>query len=219
MADILKLLTKVGDSSATVLFLGETGTGKGLLATVVPRDLERPRRSLRAGAIARRFLSSCSRASSSVTCRAHSPAQTRDKTGLFEEAEGGGPSSSTRSRRFRDRAGQAAAPSRTAAKVRPVGATRSSRVDAPVICATNGDLRERIQNGRFLEDLFYRLNDITMRVPALRERREDIPTLAQHFLDLYCRQMEKPLKGFSADASRRLLAHEWRGNVRELEKS
>jgi DNA-binding NtrC family response regulator len=92
-------------------------------------------------------------------------------------------------------------------------------VDARVICATNLDLRERIQSGRFLEDLFYRLNDITVRVPALRERREDIPTLAQHFLELYGRQMEKNLKGFAPDLIKALLAHEWRGNVRELEKT
>src|SRR5262249_56922145 len=103
--------------------------------------------------------------------------------------------------------------------IRPVGSTRSKRVDARVICATNGDLRERIQSGRFLEDLFYRLNDITVRVPALRERREDIPTLAQHFLDFYGDQMEKNLKGFAPDVIKALLAHEWRGNVRELEKT
>ena len=100
-----------------------------------------------------------------------------------------------------------------------MGATRSHHVDARVICATGCDLRDRIQEGRFLEDLFYRLNDITIRVPALRERREDIPVLAQHFFATYTRQMDKSLKGFSPDVLRALLAHEWRGNVRELEKT
>jgi DNA-binding NtrC family response regulator len=100
-----------------------------------------------------------------------------------------------------------------------VGATRSKRVDARVICATGVDLRDRIREGRFLEDLYYRLNDITVRVPALRERREDIPVLAQHFLSLYSRQMEKDLRGFGPEVMQLFLAHEWRGNVRELDKT
>jgi DNA-binding NtrC family response regulator len=100
-----------------------------------------------------------------------------------------------------------------------VGATRSKKVDARVICATGVDLRERIREGRFLEDLYYRLNDITVRVPALRERREDIPVLAQHFLTVYARQMEKNVRGFAPDILRSFLNHEWRGNVRELEKT
>jgi DNA-binding NtrC family response regulator len=100
-----------------------------------------------------------------------------------------------------------------------VGATRSKRVDARVICATGVDLRGRIKEGKFLEDLYYRLNDITVRVPALRERREDIPMLAQHFLNLYARQMEKSARGFSPEVMRIFLAHEWRGNVRELDKT
>jgi transcriptional regulator with PAS, ATPase and Fis domain len=104
-------------------------------------------------------------------------------------------------------------------EIRPVGATRSKRVDARVICATGVDLRDRIREGRFLEDLYYRLNDITVRVPALRERREDIPVLAQHFLSLYSRQMEKDLRGFSPEVTQLFLAHEWRGNVRELDKT
>jgi DNA-binding NtrC family response regulator len=104
-------------------------------------------------------------------------------------------------------------------EIRPVGATRSKRVDARVICATGCDLRERIKEGRFLEDLYYRLNDITVRVPALRERREDIPILAQHFLAYYSRQMEKALAGFSPELMRAFLDYDWRGNVRELEKT
>jgi DNA-binding NtrC family response regulator len=104
-------------------------------------------------------------------------------------------------------------------EVRPVGATRSRRVDARVICATGVDLRERIKAGRFLEDLYYRLNDITVRVPSLRDRREDIPLLCQHFLDYYSRQMEKRVRGIAPDVMHVFLEHEWRGNVRELEKT
>ena len=92
-------------------------------------------------------------------------------------------------------------------------------MDARVICATGVDLRDRIREGRFLEDLYYRLNDITVRVPSLRERREDIPVLAQHFLAVFSRQMEKSVRGFSPEVMRVMLEHEWRGNVRELEKT
>src|SRR5262249_13745078 len=77
----------------------------------------------------------------------------------------------------------------------------------------------RIREGRFLEDLYYRLNDITVRVPALRERREDVPVLAQHFLTQYSRQMDKAVKGFAPEVMRLFLECEWRGNVRELEKT
>jgi Nif-specific regulatory protein len=216
MADILKLLTKVGDSSATLLFLGETGTGKGLLAHVVHEISSRrdgPFVQVNCAAIPEQLLES----ELFGYVQGAFTGANRDKTGLFEEAEGG--------TIFLDEIEKV--PETVQAKmlhvldrgeVRPVGATRSKRVDARVICATNGDLRERIQSGRFLEDLFYRLNDITVRVPSLRERREDIPTLAQHFLDLYSRQMEKSIKGFAPDVIKALLAHEWRGNVRELEK-
>src|SRR5207253_3249325 len=118
----------------------------------------------------------------------------KDKSGLFEEADGG--------TIFLDEIEKV--PEVVQAKllhvldrgeIRPVGATRNRKVDARVICATGCDLRERIRAGRFLEDLYYRLNDITVRVPALRERREDVPVLAQHFLTLYARQMEKSIQG------------------------
>jgi DNA-binding NtrC family response regulator len=88
-----------------------------------------------------------------------------------------------------------------------------------VICATGCDLRDRIKQGRFLEDLYYRLNDISIRVPSLRERREDVPVLAQHFLAHYSKQMEKRIGGLAPDIMKAFLEYEWRGNVRELEKT
>ena len=143
----------------------------------------------------------------------------RDKSGLFEEADGGTHLPRRDREDSRVGAGQAAArarprrdpPGRRDAQAQ--GRTRAS------ICATGSDLRERIREGRFLEDLYYRLNDITVRVPALRERREDIPVLAQHFLAMYSRQMEKTVRGFAPEVLRVFLEHEWRGNVRELEKT
>ena len=217
MTNIINLLTKVGDSSATVLFMGETGTGKGLLAQVVHEISNRrdgPFVQVNCAALPEQLLES------ELFGYVHGAftGAVRDKSGLFEEAEGG--------TIFLDEIEKV--PESVQAKllhvldcaeIRPVGATRSRKVNARVICATGCDLHERIKEGRFLEDLYYRLNDITVRVPALRERREDIPALAQHFLALYSRQMEKPLRGFSPDVMSNFLELEWRGNVRELEKT
>jgi Nif-specific regulatory protein len=217
MQNILSLLHKVGDSPATVLFMGETGTGKGLFAQVVheiSNRRDRPFVQVNCAALPEPLLES------ELFGYVHGAftGAVRDKTGLFEEAEGG--------TIFLDEIEKV--PESVQAKllhvldrgeIRPVGATRSRRVNARVICATGCDLRERIREGRFLEDLYYRLNDITVRVPALRERREDIPLLAQHFLDFYARQMDKNVQGFAPEVMRVFLTQEWRGNVRELEKT
>jgi Nif-specific regulatory protein len=217
MSEILTLLSKVGDSSATVLFMGETGTGKGLLAQVVHEMSNRrdhPFVQVNCAALPEQLLES------ELFGYVHGAftGALRDKTGLFEEAEGG--------TIFLDEIEKV--PESVQAKllhvldrgeIRPVGATRNRSVNARVICATGCDLRERIKDGRFLEDLFYRLNDITVRVPPLRERREDIPVLAQFFLAQFSRQMEKPLNGFAPEVMRVFLNAEWRGNVRELEKA
>jgi transcriptional regulator with GAF, ATPase, and Fis domain/Tfp pilus assembly protein PilF len=217
MSEILTLLSKVGDSSATVLFMGETGTGKGLLAQVVHEMSKRRDHAfvqVNCAALPEQLLESelFGYVHGAFTGALH------DKPGLFEEADSG--------TIFLDEIEKV--PESVQAKllhvldrgeIRPVGATRNRSVNARVICATGCDLRERIKDGRFLEDLFYRLNDITVRVPALRERREDIPVLAQHFLSVFSRQMEKPLKGFTPEVLRVFLGHEWRGNVRELEKA
>ena len=90
------------------------------------------------------------------------------------------------------------------------------RVDVRVIAATNKDLLQEIGAGRFREDLFYRLNVVTLVLPPLRERREDIPLLAQHFLAIFSEKNRKPIKGFTPQAMDCLLRHEWPGNVREL---
>ena len=217
MTNILSLLVKVGDSSATVLFMGETGTGKGLLAQVVheiSNRRDRPFVQVNCAALPEQLLESelFGYVQGAFTGAA------RDKLGLFEEAEGG--------TIFLDEIEKV--PESVQAKllhvldrseIRPVGATRSKKVNARVICATGSDLRERIKEGRFLEDLYYRLNDITVRVPTLRERREDIPVLAQHFLEQYARQMERNVTGLAPEVMRVFLDYEWRGNVRELEKT
>jgi transcriptional regulator with GAF, ATPase, and Fis domain/Tfp pilus assembly protein PilF len=217
MAGILNLLTKVGDSNATILFMGETGTGKGLLAQVVHEmsaRRDRPFVQVNCAALPEQLLES----ELFGYVQGAFTGATRDKTGLFEEAEGG--------TIFLDEIEKI--PESVQAKllhvldrseIRPVGATRSRKVDARVICATGCDLRERIKAGRFLEDLYYRLNDITVRVPALRERREDIPVLVHHFLSQFARQMEKKVAGLDPRVLQVFLDYGWRGNVRELEKT
>jgi Nif-specific regulatory protein len=217
VASIMTLLRKVADSSATILFMGETGSGKGLFAQVVhemSNRRDRPFVQVNCAALPEHLLES----ELFGYVQGAFTGATRDKSGLFEEAAGG--------TIFLDEIEKV--PESVQAKllqvldrgeIRPVGATRTRKVEARVVCATGGDLRERIREGRFLEDLYYRLNDITVRVPSLRERREDIAVLGQHFLGVYSRQMGKTVRGFAPEVLRLFLESEWRGNVRELEKT
>jgi DNA-binding NtrC family response regulator len=98
-----------------------------------------------------------------------------------------------------------------------LGGVQEIQVDVRIIAATNIDLRQAVRDGRFREDLFYRLNVITVDLPPLRARREDIPLLAQHFLEFYSKENDLPLRKLSADAMHALMDYEWPGNVRELE--
>ena len=104
-------------------------------------------------------------------------------------------------------------------KVRPIGSTEESDVDVRIIAATNKDFEKEIAEGRFREDLYYRLSVIPVHLPSLRERKEDIPLLARHFLEKFRKVMEKPIEGISPEVVRRLETYEWPGNVRELENT
>jgi two-component system response regulator PilR (NtrC family) len=104
-------------------------------------------------------------------------------------------------------------------KVRPVGSNEENDVDVRIIAATNKNFEKEIAEGRFREDLYYRLSVIPIQLPPLRERREDIPLLARHFLETFRKSMEKPINGISPEAMRQLEAYEWPGNVRELENT
>jgi two-component system, NtrC family, response regulator HydG len=99
----------------------------------------------------------------------------------------------------------------------PLGSTRSHQSDCRVLAATNSDLRREVREGRFREDLFYRLNVINLVLPTLKERAEDIPLLASHFLALHAARNNKPLDGVSLDALVALQAYDWPGNIRELQ--
>ncbi len=100
-----------------------------------------------------------------------------------------------------------------------VGGTRSRKVDVRIIAATNRRLEDEVRNGRFREDLFYRLNVVRLHIPPLRERPEDVRLLAEHFARASAAEQRKPLLGFSAEAERQLLAHTWPGNIRELQNT
>jgi transcriptional regulator with GAF, ATPase, and Fis domain/tetratricopeptide (TPR) repeat protein len=217
MQEILTLLAKVGDSTASILLMGETGTGKGLLARAIHEmSVRREGRfvAVNCAALPDTLLES---ELFGYVAGAFTGA-VRDKEGLFKEADGG--------TIFLDEVEKISEPLQAKllhvldhGEIRPVGSTRSYRVDARVIAATNSDLRDRIKDGRFLEDLYYRMNDIAVTVPPLRERREDIAALTDHFLAHYARQMDKPIPQLLPAVRTALLNHEWRGNVRELEKA
>ncbi len=104
-------------------------------------------------------------------------------------------------------------------EIQRVGSDRSIRIDVRIIVATNKNLEKEVKNGRFREDLFYRLNVIHIRIPALKERSDDIPLLARHFLDRYAQKNRKQFKGFTPAAMDALMKHSWPGNVRELENA
>jgi Nif-specific regulatory protein len=140
----------------------------------------------------------------------------RNKKGLFELADGG--------TMFLDEVGEA--PPAIQAKllrvlqegeIWPVGAPRPRTVDVRTVSATHRDLERMVRDGTFRQDLFYRLHVFPVRMPALRERREDVPLLARHFLERYAREFGRQISGFVPDALDRLAAYDWPGNVRELQ--
>jgi transcriptional regulator with GAF, ATPase, and Fis domain len=216
MLEILSLVEKVGSSSATILIQGETGTGKALVAEAIhscsPRK-EKPFVPISCSAIPDSLLESelFGHVQGAFT------GAIRDKRGLFEEAEGGTvfldevakttKSVQAKLLHFLDKK-----------EIRAVGSTKWKRVDGRIICATNMDLKAMIKEGGFLEDLYYRLSDITISVPPLRERKDDIPLLVEHFLKDFSAQNNKPVRGVTRGAMQLLMDYGWPGNVRELEK-
>jgi len=217
MLEILGLVEKVGSSSATILIQGETGTGKALVAEAIhscsPRK-NKPFVPISCTAIPDSLLESelFGHVEGAFT------GAIRDKKGLFEEAEGGTvfldevakttKSVQAKLLHFLDRK-----------EIRAVGSTRWKTVDARILCATNVNLKAMIKEGEFLEDLYYRLSDITISVPPLRERKDDIPLLVDHFLKKFAAQNDKPARGVTRGAMQLLMDYVWPGNVRELEKT
>ncbi|HYG70522.1 MAG TPA: sigma-54 dependent transcriptional regulator [Anaeromyxobacteraceae bacterium] len=214
MRDVLERVVRVAPTDATVLVTGESGTGKELVARalhVASRRGDRPFVPVNCAAITETLLESelFGHAKGAFT------GATRARRGLFEEANGG--------TLFIDEIGETTPGFQAKllralqeGEIRRVGESQALQVDVRVIAATNQDLRKAIAEKRFREDLYYRLAVVPLRIPPLRERREDIPLLAAHFLARYNGRTSAS-KSISAEAIARLMAHDWPGNVRELE--
>jgi transcriptional regulator with PAS, ATPase and Fis domain len=217
MRRVFDLIRSIAPTSSTVLVNGESGTGKELVAKAIhalsPRR-DAPFVSVNCAALPETLLESelFGHMKGSFT-DAH---QTRK--GLFETAH--------RGTLMLDEVGEMPMSMQVKLlralqekRVRRVGAMEEVDVDVRVIAATNRALDVMVRQGRFREDLFYRLNVIPIDVPALRERREDIPVIAEHFLRIFATEMGKDVRGFAPDAMERLVASPWPGNVRELENA
>jgi len=212
---VLDLVTKVADSDATVLVTGESGTGKELIARAVHYNSPRADRMLvtvNCGAIPEELLES----ELFGHVRGAFTSAVNQREGRFSLADGG--------TIFLDEIGDMS-PNLQVKLLRvlqdrtfePVGSSKTVTVDVRVVAATNQNLEQAIRERRFREDLFYRLNVFPIEVPALRERPEDVPLLAQHFLEQANEQKGKRVEGIHPQALDLLCAHPWPGNVRELE--
>jgi DNA-binding NtrC family response regulator len=215
LRDVLDLVDKVAEVDSTVLITGESGTGKELIARAIHYNSRRAERvlvSLNCGAIPEELLESelFGHVKGAFT-GAVAPRQ-----GRFAMADGG--------TIFLDEIGDMS-PNLQVKLLRvlqersfePVGSSKSQRVDVRVIAATNQNLVTAIRTGGFREDLFYRLNVIPIEVPPLRQRKEDLPLLVQHFLDRLNAEKARKVEGITEEALDRLAEHDWPGNVRELE--
>ncbi|HTJ80774.1 MAG TPA: sigma 54-interacting transcriptional regulator [Polyangiaceae bacterium] len=212
---VIKQLEKVVDTRVTVLIEGETGTGKELIAAAMHYRSRRRDKLFVAqncAAIAESLLESelFGHKKGSFT------GATDDKKGLFEIADGGtlfldeinSTSLSLQSKLLR---------ALQEGEVRPVGAANAKYVDVRIVAATNRNLEELVKNGQFREDLYYRLKVFPIRLPPLRERRDDIPLLASHFLSRYAEEMGKAVGGLSQQTLELMMSYDWPGNVRELQ--
>jgi Nif-specific regulatory protein len=215
MKKLLQQVEKVADTNVTVLIEGDTGTGKELIAAALHYGSRRRDKLFVAqncAALAENLLESelFGHMKGSFT-GAH-----EDKKGLFELADG--------ATLFLDEITEAPMSIQSKllralqeGEIRPVGASEPRRVKVRVVAATNRNLEAEVAAGRFREDLYYRLKVFPLRVPPLRERRTDIPLLAEHFLERYAAEFGKPVAGISSEAMSLLVAYEWPGNVRELQ--
>jgi two-component system response regulator HydG len=217
MQEVYRLAVGVAPTSSTVLILGESGTGKELTARAIHQHSPRARNAFVAV--------NCSAIPVELVeselfghMRGAFTGATATRPGLFETAD--------RGTLFLDEVGDLPPLAQVKllralqeGEVKRVGSNETKHVDVRVIAATNVDLTSRIAAGRFREDLYYRLNVVAISLPPLRERREDIPLLAYHFLQKYAARSNASIRRFSPEAMQVLESHRWPGNVRELENA
>ncbi len=215
MLRVLALIARAAQSRVSVLVEGGSGTGKELCARALhahgPREA-RPFLAQNCAAVPETLLEG----ELFGHVRGAFTGADRARPGLFEQADGG--------TLFLDEIGDATPAIQAKLlrvlqerEVRPVGATTARRVDVRVLSATNRDLRRDVEEGRFRLDLYYRLRVFPIVVPPLRERREDVTPLAEHFLERFAREEEKPLAGFEPETLALIERHAWPGNVRDLQ--
>jgi two-component system response regulator AtoC len=217
MQSMFRVAAKAAQYKTTVLLLGDSGTGKELIARAI--HFEGPRSNLplvpvNCGGIPETLLES---ELFGYKKGAFTGAD-RNKKGLFQEAEGG--------TIFLDEIGELPLALQVKIlrvlqenEIRMVGDSKSMKIDARVIAATARDLEEEVKKGTFREDLFYRLNVLSIKIPPLRDRSEDIPLLCEHFIKRFNTALEKNIEGIAPAAMSRLLEYNWPGNVRELENA
>ncbi len=213
MQEVFRVVHKVADSSSSILIHGESGTGKELVARAIHQlsgRREKPFWAVNIAALPETILEA---ELFGHERGAFTGAESR-KIGLFEQASG--------STLFLDEVGDLRRDLQVKLlralqerEILRVGGTERIKIDVRIVAATNLDLEKEVREGRFREDLYYRLSVIPVRLPPLRERRPDIPLLVEHFLDRLCRPGER--KQVGADALRALVAYDWPGNVRELQ--
>ena len=215
MVEVFKMIETVARTNSTILLTGESGTGKGLVAQAIhfhSLRRDKPMVSLNCGALPENLLES----ELFGHMRGAFTGADTNKKGLLEVAE--------RGTVFLDEIGEMSAVMQVKLlrvlqerRFRRVGGLEELQADIRVIAATNQDLHKAIADGRFREDLYYRINVIPISLPPLRDRREDIPLLAEHFVAKYAEQMGKEITSISHDALELLARHDWPGNIRELE--
>jgi len=217
MLNIFEVIKKVAPYKSTILITGESGTGKELIARALHYNSDRsqlPFIPVNCGAIPENLLESelFGHVKGAFTDAI------RTKKGLFEEADGG--------TLFLDEIGELPPPLQVKllrvlqdGEIRRVGESKSIQIDVRIITATVKDLLKEVNEGRFREDLFYRLNVLPIHIPPLRERKEDIPLLVHHFINKYSQSMNKNVAGITPNALDALLNYKWYGNVRELENT
>jgi two-component system response regulator PilR (NtrC family) len=214
MQEIFSIVQRIAPTMSTVLISGESGTGKELIARAIHYNSGRRGKfvSINCGALPETLLESELFGHE----RGAFTGAIREKRGLFHEAD--------RGTIFLDEIGETSTAMQIKLLrvlqdrvVRRVGSNTETQVDVRVIAATNQDLSDSIKNGTFREDLFYRINVIPIALPPLRQRKEDIPLLAEHFIAKFCANLGVPQKKISTDAMRALEKYHWPGNVRELE--